>query len=118
MLRPGIDLLAARCEIIRPDVTAQAALNAFVELALMLAVIGVYVLLARRFRILWNPLAIVLAVGVVGVIVSVLGEWLFRGGASDVPAMLRRSAIGSVGWGIVIAAAVWVARRILLKPGH
>jgi hypothetical protein len=98
--------------------TAQAGFNALVELALMLAVIGVYVLLARRFRILWHPLSVILAVGVVGVIVSVLGEWLFRGGVSAVPAMLRRSAVGSFGWGVKIAGVVWIGRRFLAKAGH
>jgi hypothetical protein len=98
--------------------TAQAGFNALVELALMLAVIGVYVLLARRFRILWHPLSVILAVGVVGVIVSVLGEWLFRGGVSAVPVMLRRSAVGSFGWGVIIAGVVWIGRRFLAKAGH
>jgi hypothetical protein len=83
-------------------------------LALLLGVIAGYLLLARRFRILWHPLAIVLAVAIVGVVVSVLGELLFRG-AAQVPAMLRRSVIGSLGWGVVIAVAVWVGRRVLLK---
>ena len=95
--------------------TAQATVNALLELALMLAVIGAYVLLARRFRSLWHPLAIVLAVGVVGVVVSVLGEWRFGSGASGVPAMLRRSAIGSFGWGVIIAGVVWLVRRVLLR---
>jgi len=98
--------------------TAQAGFNALVELALMLTVIGVYVLLARRFRTLWHPLSIILAVGIVGVIVSVLGEWLFRGGGSAVPAMLRRSAIGSFGWGVVIAGIVWIGRCVLVKAGR
>jgi hypothetical protein len=93
--------------------TATAAINALVGLALMLVVIGVYLMLARRFRILWHPLAIVLAVGGVGVVVSVLGEFVFRG-ASGVPAMLRRSAIGSFGWGVVIAGVVWTGRRVFV----
>jgi len=90
-----------------------ALVNAVVSLALMLAVIAAYLLLARRFRVLWQPLAIVLAVGVVGVTVSVVGEVLFRG-TSGVPGMLQRSAIGSFGWGVVIALAVWIARRVFL----
>jgi hypothetical protein len=90
--------------------TSQAAASAAVSLALMLAVITLYVLVARRFRVLWHPLSIVLAVGIVGIVVSVLGELLFRDGMSGVPAMLRRSAIGSFGWGGVIAAVVWMAR--------
>ena len=87
--------------------------NAFVSLALMVAVMTAYLLLGRRFRVLWHPLAVVLAVGVVGVTVSVLGEVLFRG-TSGVPGMLQRSAIGSFGWGVVIAFAVWIARRVFL----
>jgi len=95
--------------------TAPAAFTAAVELALMLAVVGIYLLMARRFRVLWHPLSIVLAVGIVGVAVSVLGELLFRGGASAVPAMLRRSAVGSFGWGVVIAAVAWIVRRAFLS---
>jgi hypothetical protein len=90
-----------------------ALVNAVVSLALMLAVIAAYLLLARRFRVLWHPLAVVLAVGLVGVTVSVLGEVLFRG-TSGVPGMLQRSAIGSFGWGVVIALAVWITRRMFL----
>lgn len=92
--------------------TYQAAVGALAGLALMLAVISAYVVLARRYRLLWHPLAIVAAVGIVGIVVSVLGE-LFRGGWTGVPAMLRRSAIGGFGWGLVIAAVVWVGRRAL-----
>jgi hypothetical protein len=91
--------------------TLQAALSALVGLALMLAVAAVYVALARRFRFLWHPLSIVVAVGTVGVIVTVLGELLWGGGWERVPAMLRRSAIGGFGWGLVIAPVVWVSRR-------
>jgi hypothetical protein len=87
--------------------------NAVVSLALMMAVIAAYVVAARRVRRLWHPLAIVTAVTAVGIIVSVAGERWFRGGAADVPAMLRRSAIGSFGWGVVIALAVWAGRRLL-----
>lgn len=91
--------------------TYQAAVAALVELALMLGVIAAYVGLARRHRLLWHPLSIVLAVGIVGIAVSVPGE-LFRGGWSGVPAMLRRSAIGGFAWGVIIAAAVWIGRRV------
>jgi len=93
--------------------TSQAAFNALVQLALMVAVAASYVALARRFRLLWNPLSIVCAVAIVGVIVSVLGELLFRDGWSGVPAMARRSAIGGFGWGVIIAAVVWIGRRAL-----
>ncbi len=77
----------------------------------MLAVAAIYTLLARRFRLLWHPVAIFLAVGIVGVLVSVLGELLFGSGMAAVPGMARRSAIGGFGWGAVIAAAVWAVRR-------
>lgn len=89
--------------------TTQAMLGAVVGLALMLVVVACYVWLARRFRILCHPLAIFLAVGTVGVVVSVCGELVFRG-AAGVPAMLRRSAIGGFGWGVVIAIVVWIGR--------
>jgi hypothetical protein len=92
--------------------TSQAALTAVVELALMLAVVAAYVVLARRFRLLWHPLSIVAAVGIVGVVTSVLGELLFKSGWAGVPAMLRRSAIGGFGWGVFIAVGVWAGRRV------
>ena len=92
--------------------TSQAALTAFVELALMLAVVAAYVVMARRFRLLWHPLSVVAAVGIVSVVVSVLGELLFNRGWAGVPAMLRRSAIGGFGWGVIIAAGVWAGRRV------
>ena len=92
--------------------TSQAALTAFVELALMLAVVASYVVMARRFRILWHPLSIVAAVGIVSVVTSVLGELLFNRGWAAVPAMLRRSAIGGFGWGVIVAAGAWAGRRV------
>ena len=92
--------------------TSQAAFNAVVQLALMLVVVTAYVALARRFRLLWNPLSIICAVAIVGVIVAVLGELIFQGGWAGVPAMLRRSAIGGFGWGVIIAAVVWAGRRV------
>jgi hypothetical protein len=92
--------------------TYQAAVGALAGLALMLAVVAAYVVLARRYRLLWHPLAIVAAVGIVGIVVSVLGE-LFRGGWAGVLAMVRRSAIGGFGWGLIIAGVVWVGRRAL-----
>lgn len=91
--------------------TPHAALGAIAQLALMLAVVATYVALARRFRVLWHPLTMVVAVGIVSVAVAVLGVLLFGDGWSDVPAMVRRSAIGGFGWGIFIAAAVWACRR-------
>jgi hypothetical protein len=92
--------------------TSQAAIGALVGLALMLAVVAAYVALARRFRLLWHPVVVFAAVGIVGIVVSVLGEVLFRGGWAAVPAMVRRSAIGGFGWGVIIAAGVWIARRV------
>jgi len=91
--------------------TPQAAVNALIGLALMLAVVAVYLVLARRYRLLWHPLSIVAAVGTVGVVVAVLGELLSGGGWAGVPAMARRSAIGGFGWGVLIAAMVWASRR-------
>ena len=86
-------------------------LNAIIELAMMGAVVAAYGLLARRYRALWHPLSIVVAVVIVSVVVSVLGEALFGSGWIGVPMMLRRSAIAGFGWGVVVAAVVWVVRR-------
>jgi hypothetical protein len=98
--------------------TIHAALNALVGLTLMLAAVATYLLLARRYRMLWHPLVIVLAVGTVGMVVSVLGELLFRG-SSGVGSMLQRSASGSFAWGVVIGLVVWIGRRIVLRrPGR
>lgn len=91
--------------------SSRAALNALVELGLMLAVVAAYLGLARRFRLLWHPLSLIAAVGTVSVVVAVLGELLFRGGWAGVPVMLRRSAVGGFGWGVVIAVVVWASRR-------
>ena len=93
--------------------TSQAAVAALIGLALMLAVVAAYIVLARRFRVLWHPLSIVAAVLIVSVVVSVLGELMFRGGWPGVPAMARRSAIGGLGWGLVIAVVVSIGRRAL-----
>lgn len=93
--------------------TSQAAINALVQFALMLTVVAIYVALARRFRALWHPLSIVAAVLAVSVVVAVLGALIFGGGWAATPAMLRRSAIGGLGWGVVIAAVVWAGRKAL-----
>ena len=93
--------------------TYQAAVGALAGLALMLAVVAAYVVLARRYRLLWHPLVIVAAVGIVSVVVSVSGELLFRDGWAGVPVMARRSAVGGFGWGVIIAAVVWIGRRAL-----
>jgi hypothetical protein len=86
-------------------------LNAIVGLALMGAVVAVYGLLARRYRALWHPVSILAAVVAVSVVVSVLGEALWGSGIAGVPSMTRRSAIGGLGWGLVIAGITWVCRR-------
>lgn len=91
--------------------TSDALIGALAGLALMLAVIAAYVLMARRFRLLWHPLSVFFAVGTVGVVVSVLGVLLFGDGLVAVPAMARRSAIGGFGWGLIIAPVVWAVRR-------
>jgi hypothetical protein len=92
-------------------VTAQAAVGAIAQLMLMLGGVAAYVMLARRFRLLWHPISVFVAVGTVGVLVAVLTTVMFGGGISAAPAMARRSAIGGFGWGVVIAAMVWVGRR-------
>ena len=98
--------------------TSHAAVTALLQLLLMLSVVAAYVVAARRFPRLWHPLAIVLAVAVVGVAVSVAGVALFRPDATDVSDMLRRSLVGSVGWGLVIAAIVWIGRRLFVKSAR
>ena len=92
--------------------TSQALFNAVVSLALMLAVVGAYVWLPRRVRQLWHPLAIVAAVVLVSVVVTLLGEVLFQSNGAGVAAALHRSLVGGLGWGVVIAIAVWAARRL------
>ena len=93
--------------------TYQAVLGGLVQLALMLAAVAAYVTLARRHRVLWHPLSILVAVLFVSVTVSVLGELIFRGGWAGVPSMARRSAAGGFSWGVIIAAVVWIGRRAL-----
>jgi hypothetical protein len=95
--------------------TPQVGINAFIGLTLMLAVVVAYCLLARRFRFLWHPLAIVAAVTTVSVAVAVSGELLSHDGGAGVPGMLRRSAIGGFGWGVMIAVIVWTGRRVLVS---
>ena len=91
--------------------TRQALFNALIELALMGAVVGAYGALARRYRYLWHPVSILVAVTTVSVVVAVLGEMLFGSGWAGVPTMLRRSVIGGFGWGLVLAVSVWTWRR-------
>src|SRR5262245_17199081 len=86
-------------------------LIAIIELAMMGFVVAAYGVLARRYRALWHPVSVFAAVVVVSIVVSLLGETLFGSGWIGVPMMLRRSAIGGFGWGLVIATVVWVVRR-------
>ena len=92
-------------------VTAQAAVGAIAQLMLMLGVVAAYVMLARRFRLLWHPISVLVAVGTVGVLYSALTTVLFGGGISAAPSMARRSVIGGFGWGVVVATMVWIGRR-------
>ena len=85
--------------------------NAIIGLALMGAVVAAYAIVARRYRALWHPLSILAAVFIVSVVVAVVGEALWGAGWAGVPAMFRRSAIGGLGWGLVIAGALWAGRR-------
>jgi len=85
--------------------------TAFVQLALILAVAGGYFWASRRFRVLEHPISIVAFVTIIGVTVSVAGA-LYRFGWNAVPDMVRRSAVGSFGWGVIIAAVAWVALRV------
>ena len=85
-------------------------LNASIQFALMLAVLVAYCVAACRYRRLRHPLAIALAVIIVGVTVSLLNEW-FRRGWSGVPDIARRSLIGSAWWGALIGVAAWFVCR-------
>jgi hypothetical protein len=91
--------------------TREAMVNAIIGLALMGGVAAAYGLVAHRYRYLWHPVAILVAVITVSVVVSVTGETLWGSGWTGVPTMLRRSAIGGFGWGLIIASAVWIVRR-------
>ena len=88
----------------------QAMWNAIIGLVMMGAATAAYVALAQRYRYLWHPVSILIAVVAVSILVSVLGVLLFGSGWSGAPAMLRRSASGGFGWGVIIAAVVWVSR--------
>jgi hypothetical protein len=92
--------------------SSHALLNAVGSLSLMLVVAGGYVWLARRLPRLWHPLSILLAVTLVSVVVTILGEVLFQSNGAGVIAALRRSLVGGLGWGAVIAIVVWGARRL------
>ena len=94
--------------------TPEAGINALVALTLMIAVVAAYVWLARRVPRLWHPLAIVAAVTIVSMVVAVSGELLSHDGGSGAWGMLRRSALGGFGWGVLIAIAVWATRRMFV----
>ena len=91
--------------------TSDAILNAVVQLAVMLAVAGGYFAASRRYPWLRHPITIVVFVMMVGITVSVAGA-VYRFGWAAVPAMVQRSAIGSFGWGVIIAAFSWGALRL------
>jgi len=91
---------------------SNALLNAVVQLAVMLAVGGSYFAASRRYPVLRHPLSIVVFVVLVGVTVSGAGA-VYRFGWEAVPEMVRRSAVGSFGWGIIIAAFAWIVLRVV-----
>jgi hypothetical protein len=90
--------------------------SAMTQLLLMLLVAAAYFGASRRYRFLEHPISIVLFVIGVGVTVAVAGEWL-RDGWTGIPRMAIRSAIGSAGWGVIIASSVWGLRRGLAMRG-
>jgi hypothetical protein len=96
-----------------PDVLV----GAIVQLAVMLAVAGGYFAASCRYRILQHPISIVLFVTMVSVTVAVAGA-VYRFGWEAVPAMVLRSAIGGFGWGVIIAAAAWAGRRVLIRSAR
>ena len=85
-------------------------LNALIQFVFLVLVVSAYLALARRNRVLRRPLAVAVAVTLIGVIVSVLGAF-HRGGWAAVLPMARRSLVGSAWWGALIGAAVWLACR-------
>lgn len=97
--------------------SSSALVSAVVQLIVMLAVAGGYFRASRRYRVLEHPLSIVAFVTIVGVTVSVAGA-LYRSGWAAVPAMVGRSAAGSLGWGVVIAAVAWVALRFVRRQAR
>jgi hypothetical protein len=84
--------------------------SALAQLTLLIVAAVSYWLASRRFPKLAHPLSILLFVTLVGVMVSAVGE-LRRDGWAGVPAMAARAAIGSAGWGAVIAGIAWVTGR-------
>lgn len=94
--------------------SSDAMLGAALQLAAMVAVAGAYVATSRRHAVLRHPVAIFLAVMIVGVTVSLLGQ-LYRGGWDTLPAMARRSVVGSAGWGLVITLVAWPVLRFMTR---
>jgi hypothetical protein len=89
----------------------KALLSALMQLAVMLAVAGGYFAASRRHRVLRHPIAIIVFVTLVSISVALTGA-MYRGDWDAAPGMVRRSAIGGFGWGIVIAAVAWVVLRL------
>jgi hypothetical protein len=65
--------------------------------------------------------ALIAAVGIfvsipaVGILVSIAGEALLHGRSGEFAAMFQRAAIGSAGWGAIIAASASIIRRLFLN---
>jgi hypothetical protein len=93
-------------------VAPEVLFSALVQLAVMFAVAGVYFAASRRHRVLRHPLCIIAFVTLVGVAVAAAGS-VYRFGWGAVPDMVRRSAAGSFGWGVLIAGAAWVVLRMV-----
>ena len=89
----------------------EALFSALVQLAVMLAVAGGYFAASRRHRVLRHPLAIIVFVTVVSISVALAGA-IYRGDWEAAPGMIRRSAIGGFGWGVIIAALAWIVLRL------
>jgi uncharacterized membrane protein YoaK (UPF0700 family) len=78
---------------------------------LLLLVCGSYFAASRRYPVLARPLSIAIFAFVIGVLAAV-GGVVYRGDWAGVPHMLRRSAIGSAGWAVIIGAAAWLVQRL------
>lgn len=94
--------------------SSSALVSAIVQLTVLLAVAGGYFWASRRHRVLEHPVSIVAFVTIVGVTVSVAGA-LYRIGWEAVSDMARRSAVGSFGWGVIIAVFAWIALRVVRR---
>ena len=83
------------------------------QAALLLLVVGGYLLLCRRFRVLTHPLAVTVTVMVAGVLASVIGA-VGRSGWVEVPAVAWRSTVGSTLWGIFVGGIYWATWRVIV----